>query len=123
MDFATAYAEGIMAGIQPGGIHIGAAGSFGGGHQGTGTGWFPAAPVWADNCNETCCISDMLSIAALLGRSGHAEYFDYVERYLRNYISNLQFIITPEFEAYYRKINAVAGKAKTDRGLMELRKF
>jgi len=159
MDFARAYAEGIMAGIQPKGIQIGADGNFGGGHghatlhalwgiadlgvvtgqaryldfakrswdwmlsQGTGTGWFPAAPIWADNCNETCCISDMLSIAALIGRSGHAEYFDYVERYLRNYISNLQFIVTPEFEAYYRRINAAAGKEKIDKGLQDLRKF
>ena len=70
---------------------------------GTGTGWFPAAP---DNCNETCCISDMMSIAALIAQAGHPEYFDYVERYLRNYISNLQFIVTPEFEAYYRELNA-----------------
>ena len=159
LTFARAYAEGIMAGIQPGGIRIGADGDFGGGHghatlhalwgiahlgivtgesryvdfvkrswdwmldQGTGTGWFPAAPIWADYCNETCCISDMLSIAALIGRSGHAEYFDYVERYLRNYISNLQFIITPEFEAYYRKLNAAAGKEKIDQGLKDLRKF
>jgi hypothetical protein len=159
LDFARAYAEGIMAGLQPGAIRIGADGNFGGGHghatlhalwgiahlglvtgqpryvdfvkkswdwmltQGTGTGWFPAAPIWADNCNETCCISDMISIAALIGRSGHAEYFDYVERYLRNYISNLQFIVTPEFEAYYRKINAAAGPDNLDRGLADLRKF
>jgi hypothetical protein len=159
LDFAKAYAEGIMAGIQPGGIRIGADGNFGGGHghatlhalwgiahlgvvtgqaryvnfvkrswdwmlsQGTGTGWFPAAPIWADNCNETCCVSDMTSIAALIGRSGHTEYFDYVERYLRNYISNLQFIITPEFEACYRKINAAAGKEKIEAGLKDLRKF
>ena len=159
LDFAKAYSEGIMAGIQPGGIHFGADGNFGGGHghatlhalwgiedlgvvtgearysdfvkkswdwmltQGTGTGWFPAAPIWADNCNETCCISDMMSIAALIGRSGHPEYFDYLERYLRNYISNLQFIVTPEFEAYYRKINAAAGREKLDQSLAELRKF
>lgn len=159
LDFARAYAEGIMAGIQPGGIHIGADGNFGGGHghatlhalwgiahlgvvtgqaryvdfvkrswdwmlsQGTGTGWFPAAPIWADNCNETCCISDMISIAALMGRSGRPEYYDYVDRYLRNYISNLQFIVTPEFEAYYRRINAAAGREKLDAGLQTLRKF
>jgi hypothetical protein len=91
--------------------------------QGTGTGWFPAAPIWADNCNETCCISDMMSIAALIGASGQPEYFDYVERYLRDYISNLQFIVTPEFEAYYRKINAAAGSEKIEHGLAELRKF
>jgi hypothetical protein len=159
LSFAKAYAEGIMAGIQPGGIRFGADGNFGGGHghatlhalwgvarlglvtgepryltfvkrswdwmrtQGTGTGWFPAGPLWADDCNETCCISDMLSIAALLGESGHTEYYDYVERYLRNYISNLQFIVTPGFETYYREINAAAGKEEVDRGLKELRKF
>jgi hypothetical protein len=159
LEFARAYAEGIIAGLQPGGIRIGADGNFGGGHghatlhalwgiahlgvltgqpryvdfmkrswdwmlsQGTGTGWFPAAPIWADNCNETCCISDMMSIAALIGQSGHAEYFDYVERYLRNYISNLQFIVTPEFGAYYRRLNAAAGQEKLDAGLEALRKF
>jgi hypothetical protein len=157
--FARAYAEGIMAGLQPGGLHIGADGNFGGGHghatlhalwgvahlglvtgdprymdfarrswdwmlaQGTGTGWFPAAPVWADNCNETCCISDMISIAALIGRSGRGEYYDDAERYLRNYISNLQFIMTPEFEAYYRRINAAASPDAVAKGLADLRKF
>ena len=157
--FARAYAEGIMAGIQPGGIRMGADGNFGGGHghatlhalwgiahlgavtgemrylefvkrsfdwmlaQGTGTGWFPAGPDWAANCNETCCISDMISIASLIARAGHPEYFDYVDRYLRNYISNLQFIVTPEFEAYYRKLNAHAGEDKIQQGIEELRKF
>ena len=78
--------------------------------QGTGTGWFPAAPQWADNCNETCCLSDMISLATLLARSGRTEYFDPVERYLRNYISNLQFIITPEFVEYYTDRNKVKGE-------------
>jgi len=159
LEFARAYAEGIMAGAQPGGIRIGADGNFGGGHghatlhalwgiahlglvtgeerytafvkrswdwmlgQGTGTGWFPAAPDWASNCNETCCISDMMSNAAIIARSGYPEYFDYVERYLRNYICNLQFIVTPQFEAYYRKLNAAPGEEKVKAGLEELRKF
>ena len=159
LDFARAYAEGILAGAQPNGIRIGADGNFGGGHghgtlhalwgvahlglvtgearyvefvkrsfdwmlaQGTGTGWFPAAPDWAANCNETCCISDMMSIAALIARAGHPEYFDYVERYLRNYISNLQFIVTPQFEEYYRDLNASAGEEMIQQGLEELGKF
>jgi len=88
--------------------------------RGTGTGWFPAGP---DNCDETCCVSDMMSIAAILGRDGHTEYFDYVDRYLRNYISNLQFVVTPAFEAYYRRLNAPAGNARLDHGLADLRKF
>jgi hypothetical protein len=159
LDFARAYAEGIMAGIQPDGIKIGADGNFGGGHghgtlhalwgiahlglvtgeskymafakrsfdwmltQGTGTGWFPAGPEWATDGSETCCISDMISLASLIARDGHPEYFDYLERYLRNYISNLQFIVTPEFEAYYRKINAAAGEENLRKGLEELKKF
>jgi hypothetical protein len=88
--------------------------------RGTGTGWFPAMP---DSCNETCCVSDMISNACLFGRDGHPAYFDYAERYLRNYISNLQFVVTPEFESYYRRINASAGAEALDRGLAELRKF
>jgi hypothetical protein len=88
--------------------------------RGTGTGWFPAGP---DSCNETCCESDMISIATVVARGGHPEYFDYAERFLRNYISNLQFIVTPEFEAYYRKLNAAKGEAAVNLGLAELRKF
>jgi hypothetical protein len=166
LDFARAYAEGILAGLQPGGIRIEADGTvigyfenpdgttfphshatmhavWGMTHlglvtgearfvdmakkvwdwmltRGTGTGWFPAGPA---NCNETCMISDMMSVAALIARSGHAEYFDYVERYLRNYISNLQFIVTPQFEAYYRMITSAAGEAQVKQGLEDLRKF
>ena len=88
--------------------------------RGTGTGWFPAGP---DNCDETCCVSDMISIATLIGRSGHPEYFDYAERYLRNYISNSQFIVTPEFEAYYRKLHADKGERAVADGLEALRRF
>jgi len=88
--------------------------------RGTGTGWFPAGP---DNCNETCCISDMMSVAALMGQAGRPEYYDYLERYMRNYISNLQFVITPEFERYYRTLNAAAGEEAVKKGLDELAKF
>ena len=91
--------------------------------QGTGAGWFPAAPEWATNCNETCCVSDVMSIAALVARAGHPDYFDHVERYMRNHISNLQFIVTPEFEAYYRELNHAAGADAVAQGLTELRKF
>ncbi len=88
--------------------------------RGTGTGWFPAGP---DCCNETCCISDMMSIAAILGRSGKTEYFDYVERYMRNYISNLQFIVTPQFETYYRSLHQHKAPHEIEAGLLQIRKF
>ena len=158
LDFARAYAAGIMAGSQPGGLRFGADGNFatplGHSHatmhavwgiahlgvvtgepqytdfarrawdwmltRGTGTGWFPAMP---DNCNETCCLSDMMSVAALIARAGHPEYFDFTERYLRNYISNLQFIVTPEFEDYYRRLNQTADPEDVRLGLETLKRF
>jgi hypothetical protein len=162
LDFARAYADGVIDHCQPDGVRFEADGAFTlpDGHsvahshatlhtlwgiadlglataetrylefaqrsfewmqrRGTGTGWFPAMP---DNCNETCCISDMISIAALLGEAGHTNYYDCVERYLRNYISNLQFIVTPEFEDYYRRLNQAAGEEAIARGLETLRRF
>jgi hypothetical protein len=156
LDFARAYAEGIMTGAQPGGVRFNADGSFvGHGHatmhalwgvahlglvtgepryvefvrrawdywlsQGTGTGWFPAAPGHPGD--ETCCVSDMMSCAAAIAQAGHPEYFDYVERYLRNIISNRQFIMTPAFEADYRRRNAGRSEADIRRGLDILKKF
>jgi len=155
LEFAKAYAEGMIHNLQPNGIRFQPDGRFNGhshatlhavwgvAHlglitenaayldfskrvwdwmltRGTGTGWFPAGP---DNCNETCCVADMISIAVLLGAAGHPEYYDYAERYLRNHISTQQFILTPEFEKYYRSKNAAAGEAKIAKALGELRKF
>jgi hypothetical protein len=151
LDFARAYAEGIINNLQPGGIRFQSNGAFNGhshatmhavwgiAHlglitsqvsyvdfaqrawnwmltRGTGTGWFPAGP---DDCNETCCLSDMMSIAALLGKSGHAEYYDYVERYLRNHIVTQQFIVTPAFVSYYHARNRSAGEDAIERGLAD----
>lgn len=89
---------------------------------GTGTGWFPATTPFHPT-DETCLTSDMMSNAAAIARGGHPEYFDYLERYMRNRISLLQFIMTPEFEAEYRRVNAQAGEEKIKAGLAELHKF
>jgi hypothetical protein len=157
LEFAKAYANGIMAGAQPDGIRFQSDGNFANGHGhatmhalwgiahlglvtgdsryvefvkrawnwylsgGTGTGWFPAVRDYP--CDETCCLSDMMSNAALIAAAGDPEYFDYVERYLRNIISNRQFILTPEFEARYRKINSGRNEDDIRKGLETLSKF
>jgi len=91
--------------------------------RGTGTGWFPAYPGLADTVNEMCLLSDMMSISAVLARAGRPEHFDYVERYLRNYVSNLQFIVTPQFESYYRSLHPDKPAGQVDAALDTLRKF
>lgn len=88
---------------------------------GTGTGWFPAMKDYPGD--ETCCLSDMMSNAAMIAWGGHPEYFDYIERYMRNIISNRQFVITPEFEANYRKINVAHSEKEITSGLATLQKF
>jgi len=158
LEFAKAYAEGIMTGAQPDGIKIKANGDIDNGHshttmhalwgiahlgvvtgderytafakrswdfmlsRGTGAGWFPAMPG-GHATDETCLTSDMMSNAAMIARGGHPEYFDYVERYLRNRISPCVFIVTPEFEAEYRMVNRARGEEKIRQGLEDVRKL
>jgi hypothetical protein len=88
--------------------------------HGPGTGWVHAGVTFY-NC-ETCATSDLVSLAALLGRSGYPEYFDHVERYLRNYIRTAQFFITPAFESLYRSRHQNDTQA-AETGLRELRRF
>jgi hypothetical protein len=157
LDFAKAYAEGMIAGVQPGGVRFGTDGSFdahshitlhsvwGVAHlgcvtgdvnytewskrvfdfflkaRGTGTGWFAAAP--GHPTDETCCVADVISLAAYIARGGHAEYYDYVERYVRNRITPAQFILTPEIRAHYSELNSSLGAEKIHYGLSELEKY
>jgi hypothetical protein len=65
----------------------------------------------------------MMSNAAMIARGGHPEYFDNVERYLRNRISPCVFIVTPEFEAEYRMVNRACGEEKIRQGLEDVRKL
>ena len=158
IEFAKAYAEGIMTGAQPDGIKIKPDGDIDNGHshatmhalwgiahlglvtgderytqfakrswdfmlsRGTGAGWFPALPG-GYRTDETCLTSDMMSNAAMIARAGHPEYFDYVERYLRNRISPSQFVAGPEFDAEYRKTNSKASEENVRQGLEDAKKL
>lgn len=75
--------------------------------HGYDTGWFSAA-YWdrgVERFCETCATSDMISTAACLARAGYSEYWDHVERFVRNYIRHAQFFITPEYEKHYRSLH------------------
>ena len=75
---------------------------------GPGTGWMQAA-LWNDpvrELSETCATSDMVSVASWIAQAGFPEYWDHVERALRNYLRPQQFFVTDDYEALYRKLNA-----------------
>ena len=147
MDFAVAFAEGMIAGLQEnlGPNRILDDGSFGGinSHlhmravygvarlgaltkntryldwarkvygwlitQGTDWGWFPESPGTPNS--ETCATGDMVALAACLARAGYSRYWDDVERFVRNYCREAQFVPTPEYEALYRSIHTDASKS------------
>jgi hypothetical protein len=92
---------------------------------GPGTGWMQAA-LWSDavrELSETCATSDMVSIASWLAKGGFAEYWDHVERALRNYIRPQQFFVTPQYEALYRKLNPGVPEEQIQAGLARMRDF
>jgi hypothetical protein len=93
--------------------------------QGLGTGWLAAA-TWDQEVrllSEMCATSDLVSIASWLARGGYPDYWDHVERYVRNMIAPTQFSLTPEYVALYRKTNAAKGKREVERGLARMQDF
>jgi len=93
--------------------------------QGLGTGWLAAA-TWSAEVrllSEMCATSDLISIASWLAQGGYPEYWDHVERYVRNMIVPSQFALTPEYVELYRKTNASKGSREVERGLERMRDF
>ena len=91
---------------------------------GTDYGWMPAAFGDKETLrfSETCSTSDMVSIACCLGNAGRPEYFGHAERYVRNYIREVQFFITPEYIAYYHQLNPDK-PAEVEKGIEMMRQL
>ena len=90
---------------------------------GPGTGWMQAA-LWDDSVrelSETCATSDMTSIASLIAQAGFPDYWDHVERYLRNYIRPQQFFVTSAYERLYRDFNRGKPASEVEAGLARMR--
>jgi hypothetical protein len=65
----------------------------------------------------------MISVASYIAQSGYPEYYDYIERYIRNQISQLQFVVTPEFEKKYRDLHKNKPRAVVNQGFNDVKKF
>jgi len=90
-----------------------------------GTGWVSAA-LWdqpVQLLSETCATSDLVSLATWIARGGYPEYWDHVERYIRNYIRQNQFSVTAQYEAMYREKNSSKSSQEVEAGLRRMRDF
>lgn len=72
---------------------------------GTDWGWYPESPNPDHPFSETCNMADMADVALWLARGGLTEYWDHVERTVRNYTPNAQWFVTPEYEALYARVH------------------
>ena len=93
--------------------------------RGADYGWFPERVILNNDkpsdgfedrvhISETCATGDMVCVAAWLARGGYPEYWDHVERYLRNYIRSVQFFWPPEAENKCRQQWRAEGKSEQD---------
>ena len=101
---------------------------------GTDYGWFPERIILPGehpydryehrvDVSETCVTGDMTQTAVELARAGYPHYWDHVERYVRNYLHEVQFVITPAIEAYWRAQHTDRPAAEVDRGFAILGDF
>ena len=65
----------------------------------------------------------MVDLALWLARAGYPEFWDHVERYVRNYVNQAQFFLTPVFRQIYRSANKGKPAAEVDAGLALLGRY
>lgn len=91
--------------------------------QGTDYGWYPEFIPQGEYRTEICVVGDMTSAAAWLARGGLPNYWDHVERTVRNEIRRSQFALTPAFVKLFRGLHQDQPAQVVDAALAELRKL
>ena len=92
--------------------------------NGTDWGWYPenfGIPEHRYRC-ETCTVGDMVEAAIAFAMAGYGEYWDHIERSIRNYLPEAMFFLTPEYVALYKERHA-DNPEHIDIGLKLMRKF
>ncbi len=87
--------------------------------RGTDFGWIPESMTYPQR-SETCAVADVISMAACMAECGYPEYWDTVERFVRNYIREAQFFLAPDYEDLYRKLHP---GEEGEKGLAMAREF
>jgi hypothetical protein len=91
--------------------------------HGTDYGWYPEYIPQHEYRTEICVVGDMTSIAANLARGGRPEFWDHVERTVRNMLRKAQFALTPAFVALFREIHRERPVGEVHAALDELGKL
>ncbi len=91
--------------------------------KGTDYGWYPEYIPQHEYRTEICVVGDMTSIAACLARGGRPEFWDHVERTVRNTLRCSQFFLTPSFVALFREIHKDKPVVEVEAALCELRRL
>ncbi len=91
--------------------------------QGTDYGWYPEYIPQHEYRSEICVVGDMTSIAACLARGGRPEFWDHVERTIRNELRRAQFALKPEFVALFRELHKDKPATEIEAALTTLRKL
>jgi len=90
---------------------------------GTDYGWYPEHVSQDYYRTEVCVAGDMVSLAAWLARGGYPEYWDVIERTIRNQLQKSQFFLTKSFVDLFKTIhkekpsNVVANALKALRSI------
>jgi hypothetical protein len=89
----------------------------------TDYGWVVEALPQNTHYSETCAVGDMVSASVWLARAGWPQYWDRVDRAVRNYLRRAQFFVTPAFEKHFRALHTNEPAAAVNQALTELKKL
>jgi len=93
--------------------------------NGTDWGWYPENIKTPEKryWSETCITGDMVECATAFAMTGYSEYWDHIERSVRNYLPEAQFFLKPEFVDFYRSTHFNKTDDEIKYGLKMLKKF
>lgn len=88
--------------------------------HGTDYGWYPESIPQGAYRSEICVVGDMVSLGAWLARGLSPDYWDDIERTIRNVIARSQFLLTAPFVDLFRRVHHGKPTAVVEAALRQL---
>ncbi len=92
---------------------------------GTDWGWYPENIFERDRryYSETCFDADMVEAGIAIANSGYPDYWDHIERTVRNYLRESQFFVTPQYRKMYESVHPELDSRQVDQAMNMMRKY